>query len=81
VLFVPAYVSPKSVPPTDTLYGVEVSALTVMPWVAWLEPASELAAPSSPDDTNTDTPFDAASWYRSLMYKFAAAPSSGSDSP
>jgi len=56
VLFVPATVSPKSVPPTATLYGVDANPLTPIPCVELAWSASQLAAPSSPDDTNTETP-------------------------
>jgi hypothetical protein len=56
VLLVPAKVSPKSVPPTATLYGVDAHPLTPMPCVAFVSFASQLAAPSSPAETNTETP-------------------------
>src|SRR5580704_5341569 len=56
VLFVPAKVSLKSVPPTATLNGVDANPLTPMPCVALASLASQLAAPSSPAETNTETP-------------------------
>ncbi len=52
----------KSVPPTATLYGVEANPLTAIPCVATVLLASQLAAPSSPEETKTETPSDAACW-------------------
>ena len=78
---VPAYVSPKSVPPTATLYGVEANPLTPMPWVADAAPASQLAAPSSPAETKTETPSATACWYAALYAALADAPFAASHSP
>jgi len=60
VLFVPEYVSLKSVPPTATLNGVEARALAPMPCVASVALLSQPAAPLSPEATKTETPSDTA---------------------
>ncbi|MGO9511329.1 MAG: hypothetical protein ACLPXZ_29840 [Mycobacterium sp.] len=81
MLLVPAYVSPKSVPPTATLYGVEAKELTLIPYSATVSFKSQsvAAAPPSPAPTKTATPAVTASWYKPLMYEFSDAPSSTSD--
>jgi hypothetical protein len=81
VLFVPAKVSPKSVPPTATLYGVEAKPLTPMPCVAFDSFASQLAAPSSPAETKMDTPSVTPWWYTELKAALAAEPLIASHSP
>ena len=68
-------------PPTATLYCVLANPLTVIPCVAYRSSASELAAPSSPDDTNTEIPSAAAAWYVELYAALAVAPFSVSLSP
>ena len=78
VLFVPAKVSPKSVPPTATSYGLDARPFTVMPCVAAEAPWSHMAAPSSPDATNTETPSLTACWYAELNAALAEEPFSTS---
>ena len=52
----PAKVSPKSVPPTETLYGLDPQPVMPIPCVAFVASLSHPAAASSPEETKTETP-------------------------
>ena len=81
VLFIPAKVSSKSVPPTETLEELDPKPVIPIPETATSSSLSQNAVALSPEATKTDTPSVTACWKVESNAVLAAAPFTASHFP